>query len=163
MKQVTRLIGPRRMASSKPKEAPSYNAFASASTSSKKSQPASTAPAPLARVHNYGRVKSQPAGSSLPSSSAGKIQYAALNRMRKKRSEDEGKKLKRKSSGVNFLANVGGRRDDAKGAIRIIGAVRGKSQRKVIFSVIAAEGEPMDMVTIQRRKMTTSMPRWLPT
>nr|NP_001138055.1 bitesize, isoform F [Drosophila melanogaster]ACL83513.1 bitesize, isoform F [Drosophila melanogaster] len=97
MKQVTRLIGPRRMASSKPKEAPSYNAFASASTSSKKSQPASTAPAPLARVHNYGRVKSQPAGSSLPSSSAGKIQYAALNRMRKKRSEDEGKKLKRKS------------------------------------------------------------------
>jgi len=61
------------------------------------------------------------------------------------------------------LANVGGGRDDAKGAIRIIGAVQGKSQRKVIFSVIAAEGEPMDMVTIQRRKMTTSMPRWLPT
>ncbi|KRK03811.1 synaptotagmin-like protein 4 isoform X9 [Drosophila yakuba] len=97
MKQVTRLIGPRRMANSKPKEAPSYNAFPTAATSSKKSQPTSAAPAPLARVHNYGRVMSQPAGSSLPSSSAGKIQYAALNRMRKKRSEDGGKKLQRKS------------------------------------------------------------------
>ncbi|XP_043655958.1 synaptotagmin-like protein 4 isoform X3 [Drosophila teissieri] len=97
MKQVTRLIGPRRMANAKPKEAPSYNAFPPATTSSKKSQPASAAPAPLARVHNYGRVMSQPAGSSLPSSSAGKIQYAALNRMRKKRSEDGAKKLQRKS------------------------------------------------------------------
>ncbi|KQS38972.1 uncharacterized protein Dere_GG21056, isoform H [Drosophila erecta] len=97
MKQVTRLIGPRRMANAKPKEAPSYNAFTSATSSSKKSQPAAAAPAPLARVHNYGRVKSQPAGSSLPSSSAGKIQYAALNRMRKNRSEDGGKKLQRRS------------------------------------------------------------------
>ncbi|XP_017057467.1 synaptotagmin-like protein 4 isoform X3 [Drosophila ficusphila] len=104
MKQVTRLIGPRRMANSVAKEAASYNVFASssncttsASSSPKKSPPASGAPAPLARVHNYGRVKSQPAGSSLPSSSAGKIQYAALNRMRKKRSEDGTKKLKGKS------------------------------------------------------------------
>ncbi|XP_016977164.1 synaptotagmin-like protein 4 isoform X4 [Drosophila rhopaloa] len=95
MKQVTRLIGPRRTANSAPKEATSYNVFAS--TSAKKSQPASAAPAPLARVHNYGRVVSQPAGSSLPSSSAGKIQYAALNRMRKKRSGDGCKKPQRKS------------------------------------------------------------------
>ncbi|XP_037729148.1 synaptotagmin-like protein 4 isoform X7 [Drosophila subpulchrella] len=99
MKQVTRLIGPRRTANAAPKEAASYNAFASSSTTgSKKSPPASAAPAPLARVHNYGRVKSQPAGSSsLPSSSAGKIQYAALNRMRKKRFEKGDKKLQRKS------------------------------------------------------------------
>ncbi|XP_065723314.2 synaptotagmin-like protein 4 isoform X6 [Drosophila suzukii] len=98
MKQVTRLIGPRRTANAASKEA-SYNAFASSSTSAiKKSPPASAAPAPLARVHNYGRVKSQPAGSSsLPSSSAGKIQYAALNRMRKKRFEKGDKKYQRKS------------------------------------------------------------------
>ncbi|XP_044251494.1 synaptotagmin-like protein 4 isoform X7 [Drosophila takahashii] len=102
MKQVTRLIGPRRTAKSAPKEAASYNAFASSSstnTSSKKSPPASAAPAPLARVHNYGR----PAGSSLPSSSAGKIQYAALNRMRKKRSEEGAKKLHRKSKWRRFF------------------------------------------------------------
>jgi len=47
MKQVTRLIGPRRTAIAAPKEAASYNAFASSSTSAiKKSPPASAAPAP---------------------------------------------------------------------------------------------------------------------
>ncbi|XP_016960236.1 synaptotagmin-like protein 4 isoform X5 [Drosophila biarmipes] len=114
MKQLTRLIGPRRTASSAvPKEAASYSAFASSSSAaaSKKSPPASAAPAPLARVHNYGRVRSQPAGaSSLPSSSAGKIQYAALNRMRKKRFEKGDKKLQRKSKWRRLLGQCWGKR-----------------------------------------------------
>ncbi|SPP88037.1 Hypothetical predicted protein [Drosophila guanche] len=88
MKRVTRLIGPRRAAKAvKPKEATSYNAFVSLP---QKSTPSGAA-APIARVHNYGRGKALSAaatGSSLPSSSAGKIQYAALNRMRKNRSAD---------------------------------------------------------------------------
>ncbi|XP_017101892.2 synaptotagmin-like protein 4 isoform X6 [Drosophila bipectinata] len=97
MKQVTRLIGPRRAAKSAAKEAASYNAIASPS-SVKSSPAASSTSASLARVHNYGRVKSSPTGgSSLPSSSSGKIQYAALNRMRKKRVEDGANKLPRKS------------------------------------------------------------------
>ncbi|XP_026849709.1 synaptotagmin-like protein 4 isoform X6 [Drosophila persimilis] len=80
MKQVNRLIGPRRAAkAAKPKEAASYNAFVSTASTD----------APMARVHNYGRGKASPAGSSLPSSSAGKIQYAALNRMRKNRPADD--------------------------------------------------------------------------
>lgn len=97
MKQVTRLIGPRRAAKSAAKEAASYNAISSPS-SMKSSPAASSASAPLARVHNYGRVKSSPTGgTSLPSSSSGKIQYAALNRIRKKRAEDGANKFPRKS------------------------------------------------------------------
>ncbi|XP_032305346.1 synaptotagmin-like protein 4 isoform X7 [Drosophila ananassae] len=97
MKQVTRLIGPRRAAKSAAKEAASYNAISSPS-SMKSSPAASSASAPLARVHNYGRVKSSPTGgTSLPSSSSGKIQYAALNRMRKNRAEDGANKFPRKS------------------------------------------------------------------
>lgn len=95
MKRVTRLIGPQRAAKSSPKEGPagSYNVFASGSA--KRSPPATqAAPTPLARVHNYGRANA----SQVPSSSTGKIQYAALNRMRKKRSEGGGAKRHRSKS-----------------------------------------------------------------
>ncbi|XP_017023466.1 synaptotagmin-like protein 4 isoform X5 [Drosophila kikkawai] len=111
MKRVTRLIGPQRASksSSKSKEAigGSYNVFASGSAKRSPSAQAQTAPAPLARVHNYGRANSS---SQLPSSSAGKIQYAALNRMRKKRSEDGGQKLRRKSKWRRLLGKCWGKK-----------------------------------------------------
>ncbi|XP_020813250.1 synaptotagmin-like protein 4 isoform X5 [Drosophila serrata] len=110
MKRVTRLIGPQRAAKSKSKSkeavAGNYNVFAS--VSAKRSPPAAqTVQTPLARVHNYGRGNSS---SQLPSSSAGKIQYAALNRMRKKRSEDGGQKLRRKSKWRRLLGKCWGKK-----------------------------------------------------
>ncbi|XP_046865763.1 synaptotagmin-like protein 4 isoform X2 [Drosophila willistoni] len=85
------------------KDANGYNVFVPSKQQQQLSTTASTATVATAtpaitivRVHQYGKVKSSPSGgNSVPSSSAGKIQYAALNRMRNNRSLVDQSKSKR--------------------------------------------------------------------